>query len=177
VTSRARLALWLFGIAGATFVLDRLSKAWVEATLSDRGPIELIPGVLRLTYTTNSGGAFGLGRSAPWLFAGATILVSIAIAIASTRLPRLGVAVSLGLILGGALGNLADRALNGPGLSGHVTDFIDFRIWPVFNLADTAIVIGAIVLAIVTSRRDETPATDGDRPERSPGGVPRRDAA
>jgi signal peptidase II len=177
VSQRARLALCLFGVAGAAFALDRLSKAWVESTLAHRGPIDVIPGVLRLTYTTNSGGAFGLGRSAPWLFAAATILVSIAIVVASFRLPRLGVAIALGMILGGALGNLADRALHGPGLSGHVTDFIDFRIWPVFNLADSAIVIGAVLLAIVTSRRDEAPASDGDRPERSPGGAPERDAA
>ena len=177
MSERARLALCLFGVAGVAFALDRLSKAWVEATLADRAPLDVIPGILRLTYTTNSGGAFGLGRSAPWLFAGATILVSIAIVIASLRLPRLGVAIALGLILGGALGNLADRALNGPGFSGHVTDFIDFRIWPVFNLADSAIVIGAVLLAIVTSRRDEASATDGDRPERSPGGAPEGDAA
>ena len=169
-TDRARLALWLFGVAAVAFALDRLSKAWVEATLADRAPIDVIPGILRLTYTTNSGGAFGLGRSAPWLFAGATILVAIAIVIASTRLPRLGVAVALGLILGGALGNLADRALNGPGLSGHVTDFVDFRIWPVFNLADSAIVVGALLLAIVTSRRDGATAGADDRPTGSPDG-------
>jgi signal peptidase II len=170
VAPRARLALWLFAVAGAVLTLDRVSKAWVEASLAGRAPLEIIPGVLQLTYTTNSGGAFGLGRSAPWIFAGATILVSIAIVVASTRLPNRGVAIALGLILGGALGNLADRALNGPGLSGHVTDFIDFRIWPVFNLADSAIVIGAVMLAVVTSRRDGSPAPGEDRPVRSPGG-------
>ncbi|HYG71833.1 MAG TPA: signal peptidase II [Actinomycetota bacterium] len=148
------LALWLFAIAGAAYALDRATKAWAEATLAERAPIDLIPGVLSLTYTTNSGGAFGLGRSAPWIFAGATILVSLAIVVASTRLPRMGVAVALGLILGGALGNLTDRAINGPGLSGHVTDFIDLQFWPIFNLADSAIVIGAGVLAIVTAKRD-----------------------
>ncbi|HYF11179.1 MAG TPA: signal peptidase II, partial [Actinomycetota bacterium] len=106
---------------------------------------------------------FGLGRSAPWIFAGATILVSLAIVVASTRLPRMGVAVALGLILGGALGNLTDRAINGPGLSGHVTDFIDLQFWPIFNLADSAIVVGAAVLAIVTAKRDPpaSPPPDG----------------
>jgi signal peptidase II len=181
VAPRARLALWLFAVAGAVLTLDRLSKAWVEASLAGRRPLEIIPGLLQLTYTTNSGGAFGLGRSAPWIFAGATIFVSIAIVAASTRLPNRGVAVALGLILGGALGNLADRALNGSGMSGHVTDFIDFRIWPVFNLADSAIVIGAILLAVVTSRRDGS-AVQGDGrsgssprdegAQRSPGSTP-----
>jgi signal peptidase II len=186
VAPRARLALWLFAVAGAVLTLDRLSKAWVEASLAGRRPLEIIPGVLQLTYTTNSGGAFGLGRSAPWIFAGATIFVSIAIVAASTRLPNRGVAVALGLILGGALGNLADRALNGSGMSGHVTDFIDFRIWPVFNLADSAIVVGAVLLAVVTSRRDgsmapgderqEPSASGGDAP-RSAGGAPQGDVA
>ncbi|HTG46531.1 MAG TPA: signal peptidase II, partial [Actinomycetota bacterium] len=58
--------------------------------------------------------------------------------------------VALGLILGGALGNLTDRAVRGPGLSGHVVDFIDVHIWPVFNLADSAIVIGAVLLALAS---------------------------
>ena len=60
------------------------------------------------------------------------------------------IAVSLGLILGGALGNLADRVANGPGVSGRVTDFIDLQVWPIFNLADTAIVIGAVILAVAS---------------------------
>ena len=66
-------------------------------------------------------------------------------------------ALGLGLVLGGALGNLADRALRGPGLSGHVVDFIDLHWWPVFNVADSAIVIGAVVIAWA-SFREERPA-------------------
>ena len=152
MTDRGRaLTLWLFGTAGIAYTLDRVTKVWAEGSLVGRAPLELIPGFLSLNYTTNSGGAFGLGRSAPWLFAGATILVSAIIVFVSFRMTRLPVAVALGLILGGALGNLTDRALNGPGLSGHVTDFVDFRIWPVFNLADSAIVVGAIVLALATA--------------------------
>jgi signal peptidase II len=137
----------LYAVAAGVLVLDRLSKAVIEHTLAGRPPIRLIPGVLSLTYTTNSGGAFGLGRSAPWLFAGATIVVTAAIVVFSFRPMRPTVAAALGLILGGALGNLADRALNGPGFGGPVTDFIDFRVWPIFNLADSAIVIGALLLA------------------------------
>ena len=155
--TRRRQAV-LYAVAAGVLILDRLSKAWVEQTLSGRPPIRVIPGVLSLTYTTNSGGAFGLGRSAPWLFAGATIIVTAVIVVFSIRPMRPTVAAALGLILGGALGNLADRGLNGPGFGGPVTDFIDFQVWPVFNLADTAIVVGAILLAWtgLRERREES---------------------
>ncbi len=166
----SRSAALLYGVAAGAFLLDRLSKAWVEHTLVGRPPIRVIPGVLSLSYTTNSGGAFGFGRSAPWLFAGATIVVGIVIVFASTRAMRPSVAVGLGLILGGALGNLTDRIANGPGFGGAVTDFIDLHVWPVFNLADTAIVIGAILLAV-------TSTFGGDERERRPSSDPAGHAA
>jgi signal peptidase II len=164
VTDRApSLALWLYTAAAGAYLLDRASKLWVERTLAGEPPLVVIPGVLSLNYTTNSGGAFGFGRSAPILFAAASIGVSAVIVAVSFRQTRPSVAVGLGLVLGGALGNLTDRIANGPGLSGHVTDFIDFRVWPVFNLADSAIVIGAIVLAIATGTASdrEGPAEGG----------------
>lgn len=148
----ARLAVLLYGVAAVAYALDRVTKAWVETSLAGRPPIDVIPRVLRFTYTTNSGGAFGLGRSAPWLFATATILVVGVIVVVSLRLTRPSVAVALGLVLGGALGNLTDRAIGGAALSGRVIDFIDFRVWPVFNVADMAIVAGAVLLAITSLR-------------------------
>jgi signal peptidase II len=158
VTRTARLAGLLYGTAAAAYVLDRLTKLWAEDVLAGRPPVEVVPGVLRLTYTTNSGGAFGLGQSAWWLFAGATIVVSGIIIVLSMRITRPSVAVALGLVLGGALGNLTDRAMNGPGLSGRVTDFIDLRVWPVFNVADMAVVCGAVLLALSTVRHDGSSA-------------------
>jgi len=156
VSGRARtLAVRLYATASVAYLLDRLTKLWVERALAGEPPFEVIPGVLSLNYTTNSGGAFGFGRSAPWLFAAATILVSTVIVVVSFRLSRWPLAVALGLVLGGALGNLTDRAANGPGLTGHVTDFIDLHIWPVFNVADTAIVTGALLLAVVTAVTDD----------------------
>ncbi|MGH2637404.1 MAG: signal peptidase II [Actinomycetota bacterium] len=161
MTGRARtLAAWLYATAGVAYLLDRITKLWVERSLAGEPPLEVVPGVLTFNYTTNSGGAFGLGRSAPWLFAGATIVVSAIILVVSFRMTRLPVAVALGLILGGALGNLTDRAVNGAGLSGYVTDFIDFQIWPVFNLADSAIVVGALLLAFSTAGHAD-PERDG----------------
>jgi signal peptidase II len=155
VTRARSITLALYATAAVVYALDRMTKLWVEAALAGRPPIEIVPGVLSFNYTTNSGGAFGLGRSAPWVFAGATVLVSVVIVFVSFRLDRRPLALALGLILGGALGNLTDRILNGPGLSGSVIDFIDLQVWPVFNLADASIVVGAIVLAMSSARREE----------------------
>ncbi len=158
--TRARsITLALYATAAVVYAFDRVTKLWAEAALAGRPPIEVVPGVLSFNYTTNSGGAFGLGRSAPWVFAGATVLVSLVIVFVSFRLDRRPLALALGLILGGALGNLTDRILNGPGLSGYVTDFIDLQVWPVFNLADASIVTGAILLAMSSARREEPEGT------------------
>jgi signal peptidase II len=157
VTRPRVLTLALYASAAAVYTVDRVTKVWAEVSLAGDPPIDVIPGVLSFTYTTNSGGAFGLGRSAPWLFATATVVVSLVIVVMSVRIARPAVAAALGLILGGALGNLTDRAVNGPGLSGHVVDFVDLHVWPVFNVADGAIVVGAILLAVATGRRERTP--------------------
>jgi signal peptidase II len=155
VTRPARLAAWLYATAALAYLADRLTKVWAERSLAGRPSLTVIPGVLQLNYTTNSGGAFGLGQSAPWVFATATLVVAAAIVAASFRLRHLVVAVAFGLILGGSVGNLTDRAIRGDGwLSGPVVDFIDFHVWPVFNLADSSIVVGAFLLAVGGFRRE-----------------------
>jgi signal peptidase II len=146
-----RSATILFGGAGGAYVLDRVSKIWAEHTLVN-GPVDVVPGVFTLRYTTNPGGAFSFGTSAPWFFATATVVVSCAIVATSFRDRRAVHAVALGLVLGGALGNLTDRLIRGPGLRGNVVDFIDLHYWPVFNLADAAIVVGALLLAVTSLR-------------------------
>lgn len=145
MSRRARLAAWLYAVASAIYVVDRATKWLVERHLAGRPPIELIHGVVRLRYTTNTGGAFGLFGGQAWLFFLATVVVCLVIAAASARLVSAATAVGLGLILGGALGNLTDRLVRGPR---GVVDFIDFRVWPVFNVADSAIVVGAFVIAV-----------------------------
>jgi signal peptidase II len=162
VSVRGRCAALLFACAGTVWALDRLTKIVVEHTLSGRPPLTLIPGVLDLRFTTNSGGAFSLGQRTPWLFVGASLAVSAAIVATAFRHASLPTSAALGSILGGALGNLTDRAIRGPHLSGHVIDFVDVHVWPVFNLADSAIVIGAIVLAIssIVADRRGGPTTD-----------------
>ena len=142
--TRGRLAAWLYAWALAVYGLDRLTKFLVENHLQNRPPIHVIPGVVQLDYTTNSGGAFGVLGGATWLFLTATLLVCAAILVASFNLPNRIIGTGLGLVLGGALGNLTDRAVRGTGFfNGRVVDFIDFRWWPVFNAADSAIVVGA----------------------------------
>jgi signal peptidase II len=156
---RTRAAQTLFVAAFVAYGIDRFTKIWAEATLPG-APIEVIPGVLTLRFTTNSGGAFSIGRSAPWFFVGVTAIVVVAIVATSFRHTNRLVAASIGLILGGALGNLTDRAFRAPAFRGRVVDFIDLQVWPVFNLADTAIVVGAILLAVLGFReRDEAPAS------------------
>lgn len=104
-------------------------------------------GGIRLNLTRNTAGAFGLGGAAvPFLAVLALgLVVFMASSGATTRNPVLAVAV--GLVLGGALGNLIDRLFRGRGgLRGAVIDFVDFRVWPVFNLADAAITCGCLLL-------------------------------
>jgi signal peptidase II len=144
----------LYGSGALAYGADRITKLWAEGSLAGEPPIVLIPKVLQLSYTTNAGGAFGVFGGQPWLFFIASVGVCLVIAFLSTRLTSSVSAAALGLILGGALGNLTDRIIHGPGVSGRVTDFIDLPVWPVFNLADSAIVIGALLSVISGFRRE-----------------------
>jgi signal peptidase II len=148
---RRRAAVTLAVAALAAYGVDRITKIWAEARLPG-DPIDVIPGVLTLRFATNSGGAFSIGQSAPWFFVGVTAIVVVIILVTAFRHTSRLVGASLGLVLGGALGNLTDRAVRDSGLQGRVVDFIDLHVWPVFNLADAAIVVGAILLASVGFR-------------------------
>ncbi|MEX0989702.1 MAG: signal peptidase II [Actinomycetota bacterium] len=166
-TRRGRLALLLYATAGFVYLIDRLSKVWAENDLQGEAPIEVVGTFVWLHYTTNSGGAFGIGESASLVFVGATVIVVGIIVWTSMRLPRAGVAMGLGLVLGGALGNLTDRAVRGSGFRGGVVDFVDVGAWPVFNVADAAIVVGAIVLLLGTLDRARRQGADGETPDES----------
>lgn len=131
--------------AAAVFVLDRITKAVVQARMALGESIPVVPGVFHLSYVRNPGAAFGLFPDRTAFFVVATVLVVGLILWYAWRVgvPRRPVRLALGLQLGGALGNLVDRAT-----AGTVVDFLDFRVWPVFNLADTAIVIGVGIFAL-----------------------------
>ena len=133
-------------MAGGVLAADQLTKAWALSALADGHTISIV-GPVRFLLAYNTAGAFGLGGAAvPFLAVAALgLVVYMASTTSTARDPRLATAV--GLVLGGALGNLADRMFRGRGmLRGAVVDFVDFRVWPVFNLADAAITVGCLVL-------------------------------
>jgi signal peptidase II len=142
----------IIAVAAVVVVVDQLTKWWALETLDTR-TIDL-PWTLRLNLTLNRGAAFGLGSKYAPLIALAAVVV-VVVVLGSTRgldarWPRVGV----GLVLGGAFGNLSDRMFReGTGvLGGAVVDFIDLQWWPVFNVADAAVCVGAVLLVLTAAR-------------------------
>jgi signal peptidase II len=151
-------ALAVYGTAAAVLALDQLIKHLVVSNLAGRPPVGVIGSFVELRYTTNSGGAFSLLTGAPLFFGVMAIAIIGGIVYASRRTQPLSMLVVLGLILGGALGNLTDRLFRGEGLlRGEVVDFVKVGIWPVFNLADSCIVVGGVALAILLGRAERQP--------------------
>jgi signal peptidase II len=154
--SRTRLAV--FGaVAVAVLALDAVSKVLVAADLPQtHAPKRVLGGAVYLDQARNSGAAFSLGTGFTVVLTVVALAVIVLIARIAKRLRSTGWAISLGLILGGAVGNLADRVLRSPGfLRGRVVDWIslfgpDGNHWPIFNLADSAIVCGAVLAALLT---------------------------
>jgi signal peptidase II len=147
------VARTLFAAALAVVSLDATTKIAAVAHLSDRAPIDLIPGILDLQLTRNPGAAFSLAGGATVLFSLVACVVAVVIARTARTLASTPWAVGLGLLLGGALGNLTDRLFRAPApLRGHVVDWIHLHHWPVFNIADSAIVIGGILTVILGAR-------------------------
>jgi signal peptidase II len=143
---------WHFAIAALVFLLDRVTKYLVAQNIALYDSISIIPGFFRLTHVQNRGAAFGIFDESPsewkvWMLIvfslAALIIVTVLLWKNSFALTATGVALSL--VLGGAAGNLWDRLV-----AGHVTDFLLFyigqHIWPAFNVADSAIVCGALLL-------------------------------
>jgi signal peptidase II len=140
-------------VAAVVLALDALTKQWAVSALAD-GPVDLF-GSVRLALTHNKAGAFGLGGAfVPFLAVAALVLVVVMVVTGSTT-EKVPVAVALGLVLGGAFGNVADRVFRSPGLMrGAVVDFVDVGFWPVFNLADSAITCGCLLLLFATWSRE-----------------------
>ncbi|HEY5394582.1 MAG TPA: signal peptidase II [Trebonia sp.] len=152
--------------AVAAFVLgaDAVSKAIVVSHLRDDQPVHLIGNVLMLWLTRNPGAAFSVGTGETAVFTVIAFGVIVYIVRTARRLYSLGWAIALGLLLGGAMGNLGDRIFRAPGLfRGDVVDWIAVtRFYPIFNLADSAIVCGGILTVILAMRGQHLDGTRGD---------------
>lgn len=163
-------ALSILSVAAVlVLVADQIAKHLTVSMLAGRPPVRLLGGAVYLVEVRNSGAAFGLGSGYTFVFPLVAIAVVAWIIWMASRLRSVPWAVSLGLVLGGALGNLVDRAFRAPGpLVGHVVDMISVfddhgGYFPVFNVADSALVVGvilAVLLEMTGRRRDGSRAAD-----------------
>ena len=134
-------------------VCDVVSKVAIVAALAPGEIVRLLGHYLELTNTRNSGAAFSVGTGATVLFTAVAVVVVVVILRTAKRLRSVGWAICLGLLLGGALGNLIDRLFRSPGpFRGEVVDWIQIPHWPVFNIADSAIVIGGCIAVLLSTR-------------------------
>lgn len=150
LAGRRRLPLLLM-IAAVLFAFDLLTKCLAVALIEPGESVPIIGDFARFTLVRNPGAAFSMATGMTWLLT----LIAVAVVIGVIRIGRtlrsLWWAIGLGMVLGGALGNLVDRFFRSPGpLQGHVVDFVAIGWWPVFNVADSAIVCGAILLVALT---------------------------
>ncbi|MEU9922714.1 signal peptidase II [Streptomyces griseoluteus] len=152
-TGRGRRIAVLFAVAAFAYALDLGSKLLVVAKLEHHAPIQLAGDLLELHAIRNPGAAFGFGAAFTIIFTVIAVAVIAVIVRLSRKLYSFPWAVALGLLLGGALGNLTDRIFRAPGVfQGEVVDFIAPRGFAVFNLADSAIVCGGILIVLLSFR-------------------------
>jgi signal peptidase II len=151
---RKRVGL-LFAIAAVALAIDVFTKVLVVAKLEGHPPVKLAGGALYLVVFRNSGAAFSMATGMTWVLSLIALGVVGAIVWTAPRLRSVGWAIGLGLVLAGALGNLVDRIFRAPGpLRGHVVDFLslfspDGQVWPVFNAADSSIVVGGALIVLM----------------------------
>jgi signal peptidase II len=176
-TSRAPVRRGLVAVllvtAGTVVAVDQLTKAWaLDALGADPAPTVVVDGWLQLRLVFNSGAAFNLGTGSTWVFTVIASLVALFILRTAPRVGSRGWALALGLLLGGAVGNLGDRIFRQPGPGrGHVVDFVEylrfpFIDFPLFNVADSCIVSAAVLIALLGLRGiwlDGSRVADGAR--------------
>jgi signal peptidase II len=157
-------------VAAPVLVLDIVTKVLVVAELEGQERVSLLGGQLLLQVSRNPGAAFSFATGATGVFTAIAVVVIGAILWATRKLRSAGWAVALGLVLAGAAGNLVDRVFRSPGPGrGAVVDFIDFQVWPSFNVADSAIVVGGLLAVLLSlkgiefdGRRTTGPASRAD---------------
>jgi len=148
---------WVLAAIGTIILLDQLTKSWAVANLAD-GPRHVFGDTVELALTRNGGSAFSRFQGMTPILAVGAIIVTIVLARVLRHANDRLLIIALTLLLGGALGNLADRVFRTPGfLRGHVVDFVAVGWWPVFNVADSCVTIGAILLIVCSLRTPARP--------------------
>lgn len=149
------------GFAVFAYVFDQLTKLLVTSTMVEGERIPVLPPLLHWYYFRNSGAAFSIGENVTWVFTIVMSVVSIAIFFQLRRLGSAWWALALGLLLGGALGNLTDRLFREPSFAmGHVVDFIELPNFAIINIADSAVVSAVVIICVLTLKGI---ALDGSR--------------
>jgi signal peptidase II len=165
-TNRRLLAV-VAAVCGLVWVLDLVTKTLAVARLDPARPVAVVPGWLQWHLTRNPYAAFNLSPGRTWIITLVATVVVVVVARAARRVTHPAWAVAMGLLLGGALGNLTDRYLRAPGFArGHVVDFIQylrfpFIDFPIFNVADSCIVVSAVLIGLLALRN--IPFDAGDR--------------
>jgi signal peptidase II len=152
-TSRRALVTALAVLAVLVVALDQVTKALAVARLQPDRPVPLVGDLLQLRITRNAGAAFSMGTGATWLLTLVAVVIVVVVLRSVRRLGSRGWALALGLLLGGAIGNLVDRLVREPGVGrGHVVDFIAYGHLFIGNVADIAIVAAAVLMALLSVR-------------------------
>lgn len=152
----ARFVLLLVVVALVAYAIDLVTKVLATSALEGVEPVRILGGAVYLQLIRNPYAAFGLDFGGTWLLAIVAIVVVGVIIWLARRLRSTGWAIGLGLVLAGALGNLTDRVFRAPGpMQGHVVDFVsvfgpDGRYFPIFNAADSAITVGAVLIVVLS---------------------------
>lgn len=148
------LIAWTVVLAAVVLVADQLTKWWAESALVvDGEPVQLVGELLQLRLIYNPGAALSIASGATWLLTIVVAVVVVFIVRAIGRIGSRGWALALGMLLGGAVGNLVDRLVRDPGFArGHVVDFIDYAGFFVGNVADIAVVTAAVLIALLSLR-------------------------
>ncbi|MFJ5862663.1 signal peptidase II [Pseudarthrobacter sp. NPDC092439] len=166
---RAVLLSLFAGCAVFAYALDQLTKIWVTSTMVEGERIPVLPPLLHWYFIRNSGAAFSIGENVTWLFSIIMAGVALTILFQVRKLGSVWWSLALGLLLGGALGNLTDRLFREPSFGmGHVVDFIQLPNFAIFNIADSAVVSAVAIICVLTLRGialDGSRAASADRDE------------
>jgi signal peptidase II len=162
--------LWIT-VAMTAFLLDQATKWWAEDALADGQPRQVIGELLQFRLVYNPGAAFSTGTGYTALLTVVALAVIVVVIRLAPRLRSRSWAIALGLILGGALGNVTDRIFRDPApFRGEVVDFIELPRWPLFNVADCAITVAAVLFVLLSLRGI---GIDGRRVDDEPAAEPR----